>query len=33
MSGSDISATHTHTVDCDNDCPLREGENVGVEYE
>lgn len=33
MSGIGINIIHTHTVDCDNDCPFREGEDVGREWE
>lgn len=33
MSGIGITIIHTHTVDCFEDCPLDEGENVGEGFE
>lgn len=32
-TGTGINVIHIHNEGCDNDCPLREGEDVGREYE
>lgn len=32
-TGIGIKAIHKHDESCDNDCPLREGEDIGREFE